>query len=121
MAKVTLQNGLMSLGARGKFGKPNKLGTHWLGWTELGEDNDRAGYYQYHWNQHAKYYNKSVFYWNPPHTTETALAWKAVFAIGVQAWKDLTDAERLVYNNLKYPKAQTGFTRFMSKYLKEQV
>jgi hypothetical protein len=119
MAKVTLQNGLLSLGARGKFGKPNEVGEIWCGWSELGDYNPRAGYYQYHWNQHAKYYNKSKFYWNPPHTTEVALAWKAVFASGVQAWKDLTDQERLDYNNLKYPSAQSGFNRFMTKYLKE--
>jgi hypothetical protein len=121
MAKVTLQNGLLSLGARGKFGKPNGLGEIWLGWSELGEDNIRAGYYQYHWNQRGKYFNKARFYWNPPHTTEAAIAWKTVFAGGVQAWKDLTDEERLAYNRLKYPTAQSGFTRFMSKYLKDHV
>lgn len=109
----------MSFGARGKFGLPNKLGTHWLGWTPLGEDNDRAGYYQYHWNQHKKYYNKSRFYWNPPHTTGPAVAWKNVFKAGVLAWHALTPEAKLAYNKLKYPPRQSGFNRHMTKYLKD--
>lgn len=119
MAKITLKNGLYSLGARGKFGKPNQLGEHWLGWTELGDYEPKAGYYQWHYNGFGYYWNRSKFYWNPKHTTEACVARNNIFADGVQAWKDLTDNERLYYNSLKYPYAQTGFTRFMSKYLKE--
>lgn len=119
MAKVTIQNGLMSLGARGKFGKPNGIGETFLGWSELGDDNPRAGYYQYHWNGYAKYYNRCKFWEHVIHTSELAMARKAIFRDGVNAWKALTDNEKLVYNRLKYPYAQTGFTRFMSKYLKE--
>lgn len=119
MAKVTLQNGLLSLGARGKFGKPNEVGETWCGWSELGDYNPRAGYYQYHWNQVGKYYNKAKFYWNPPHITDLAIAWKNIFKAGVIAWHALTDEERLAYNKIKYPFAQSGFNRFMTKYLNE--
>jgi hypothetical protein len=121
MAKVDAFSGLYSLQARGKFGKPNKLGTHWLGWTLLGDDCDKAGYYQHHWNQHQKYWNRSRFYWNPPHTTGPAMALKGIFANGVTAWKALTDEQKLYYNKLKYPARRSGFNRFMREYLKSHL
>ena len=120
MAKVTDKNGVFSLGVRGKLGKPNGLGETWLGWTELGEDNIRFGYYQYHWNGIGKYYNKAKFYWNPPHTTDKYIAWTTLFGQGVSDWHDLSDEDKLAYNELKYPPAQSGFNRFMSRYLKDR-
>ena len=49
------------------------------------------------------------------------LAQRALYSAGVLAWHGLTDEERLAYNNLKYPPAQTGFNRFMSRYLKTGI
>ena len=51
--------------------------------------------------------------------TAGRLAQRAIYSQGIQAWKYLTDEERIAYNELKYPLSQTGFNRFMSKYLKE--
>jgi hypothetical protein len=50
---------------------------------------------------------------------ENQKSWRAIFADGVQAWKDLTTGERLYYNSLRYPTGQSGFTRFMSKYMSD--
>ena len=110
----------MSLGARGKFGKPNEVGETWCGWSDLGDYQPRAGYYQYHWNGIGKYYNKCKFYWPAKHVSGPGYDWNIVFKNGVTAWHALTDNERLAYNELKYPPAQSGFNRFMSRYLKDR-
>lgn len=49
--------------------------------------------------------------------TEAQQNWRAIFANGVAEWHSLTAEEKLYYNRLKYPARQSGFTRFMSKYL----
>jgi hypothetical protein len=47
------------------------------------------------------------------------ISWQQVFANGVASWHDLTTAERLHYTMLRYPTGQSGFTRYMSEYLRE--
>jgi hypothetical protein len=47
------------------------------------------------------------------------ISWQQVFANGVASWHDLTTLQKLYYNRLRYPTGQSGFTRYMSKYLGE--
>lgn len=142
----------MCLELRGKFGKPTGIGAMWIGWNEIGDEQNLVGYFQRRrggiWTkifQNARIgyidiganqigsdefikkmsqrsHQKIVLlkhYWPKNTETEKRRAWRNIFADGVQAWKDLTTSERLYYNELKYPTGQSGFTRFMSKYLSE--
>jgi hypothetical protein len=47
------------------------------------------------------------------------IAWRDIFAGGVSTWHGLTTSEKQYYNTLKYPSRQSGFTRFMSKYMSD--
>lgn len=118
MAKVNAFTGLYSLQARGKYGEPNGFGLTKFGWSHFGVYNLKAGYYQLHRNPKTKHWIRAKHYWNPPHTTEKALAWKDKFRTGVSLWHALAPIEKLAYNKRRYPYAQSGFTRFMSEYLK---
>lgn len=118
MAKVTPTTGLFALQEWGKFGKPNGVGEFWAGWSELGDWEPRAGYYRRQWNGHVKCKSRMKFYFKIASGSEAETHRRDVFRDGVTAWHALTDSERLVYNNLKYPSAQSGFNRFMTKYLK---
>ena len=62
---------------------------------------------------------KMRHYWPTNKQTETQQNWRAVFANGVEEWHALTTEQKLYYNRLKHPARQSGFTRFMSKYLSE--
>jgi hypothetical protein len=118
MAKVTLKNGLLSMQGWGKFGKPNGVGEFWAGWSEFGDENEHAGYHKRQWNRHGKCRSLTKFFWPVVHITGPAIARKTAFRNGVTAWHALTDSERLVYNKKRYPFSQSGFNRYMSKYLK---
>lgn len=48
---------------------------------------------------------------------ENQQIWRGVFADGVAEWKLLTPTEKQYYNKLRNPARQSGFTRFMSRYL----
>ena len=135
---------------RGMLGRPNGLGSHWLGWSELGDTNFYSGIYQrrrkgrltrfdntsilglMHFGSNflgnGKLYSKNRdagrqiivkmrHYCGENPRTETQQTWRAVFANGVSEWHSLTTFEKEYYNKLKYPRGQSGFTRFMSKYL----
>lgn len=109
---------------------PNGLGEHILGWTQLGDVNKYSGYYQKRLCQETSYshtkakrkcikYIRCRPYWPRQNKTER---WHEVhnnFANGVSAWHALSTEQKMYYNNLKQPFSQTGFTRFMSQYLKE--
>lgn len=118
MAKVDWKNGLYSLNARGKYSDPNGFGLFKFGWSKLGYKNEKAGYYQRHWNGQKFNWIRAKHYWPENTETETRRAWRNKFAEGVAQWHLLAPAKKLYYNNLKYPTGQTGFTRFMSEYLK---
>lgn len=118
MAVVDWQKRIPALSYTGKLDEPNGLGLMILGWSHLGHLNDKAGYYQIRHMKKGRGIVKCRHYWNPPHTTEKALAWKAVFAQAVSAWQALDPEQKEVYNNMRYQKGQTGYSRFLTQYLK---
>lgn len=120
MAKVDAFSGLYSFQARGKYSEPNGLGFMKFGWSHFGYKNLKAGYYQRHWNGIKYNWIRARHYWNPPHTTDRAVYWKNCFAFGVANWHALAPDRKAYYNGLKYPTAQSGFTRFMTQYLKQR-
>ena len=118
MAKINAFQGLYSLQARVKYSRPNGLGLHRLGWTELGHHDEKAGDYQRHFNGVKYNWVRTRHRWPSPHNDEKTVARNNVFRNGVLAWQVLDAESKAYYNGLKYPSAQTGFTRFMTQYLK---
>lgn len=119
MSINTVKDGIPCLSIAGKYGLPNGLGEHILGWSQLGDVNKYSGYYQRRSSKKGTTFTRCRPYWNAPHTTQRAVEVKNNFATGVLAWHALSNEEKLYYNRLKTPWAQSGFTRFMSKYLRE--
>lgn len=91
------------------------LGLFGLGHGRLGND----VLYTKNQNMGGQIIVKMRHYWPTNTETETRRTWRNVFAAGVSAWHGLTTGEKLYYNTLKHPARQSGFTRFMSRYLSE--
>lgn len=121
MARIDFTNSPPALDIRGKFGQPNGFGEAVFGWSEYGDDNEFAGYYQLRRRPSGNYLVRMRPYWPTNTETEARRAWRNVFASGVSAWHSLTAETKQEYNKRKYPTGQSGFTRFMSEYLKEHA
>ena len=106
-----------SLRVRGKLGFSAGVGFARCGYSRAGCSKDFGGYYQIRHRKRGTFVTRLRYYKPPNAQTETQQTWRSVFADGVQAWKDLTTEDKIFYNSLKYPRGQSGFTRFMSKYL----
>jgi len=91
------------------------LGLMKLGWNRLGDDRVRYELKR----KSSQFCIRTKHYWPKNPQTETQQTWRAIFSAGVTAWHALTASEKLYYNRLKFPERQSGFTRFMSKYLSE--
>ena len=105
---------------RGKIGKPFGL-PYWLGWSELGETREVFGRYQVRTTGTRKTVTRIRHHWPADNPTTRQIEVRAIFADGVQAWHSLTSTEKAVYNDARYPLGQSGFTRHMTKYLKENL
>ena len=118
MVVVTPESGLFSYNTRGRMGKPNGLGVMFLGWNDLGLDDDRCGTYQKHRTKKNKVTVKLWQNW-PTNNKKTAQqAWRDVFKAGMLAWASLTPAEQWDYNHDRRAKHMTGKNLFLRKYLK---
>ena len=143
-----------ALQVRGKIGKPNGVGEHILGWTELGDIFRPAGIYhtrrrgkrrpqgdtsilgimrlgnnylgiktQYRINRDAgRQMSVKMKHYVPtnPRTTKQQ-TWRDNFRQGVTMWHSLTTKDKEHYNKLRYPERQSGFSRFMSRYLGKRL
>lgn len=108
-----------SVEIRGTIGRPVGLGFFALGISWLGDSNHFAGVYQKRPRKTGQIFVKMRHYYPPDTPTINKENWRAFFASGVEAWHALTPAEKLAYNRRKTPSRQSGFTRFMSEYLRE--
>lgn len=118
MAVINAFDGLLSLQFNQKFGLPNGFGLAQCGWSEFGDDNPRAGYYQTRPRPKGRILVKMRHYWpiqNPGSAEQTR---RAYFASGVASWQALAPVEKQLYNDLKYPEGQSGFNRFMSYWMR---
>ncbi len=119
MALVTEKTGLHSDSYTGKFGEPDGYGHAIFARSRYGLNMIQAGVYQRQMGKKGKVLSRHRDNWPTNNRLENQQAWRAIFRNGKQAW-DLLDSEtKQEYNNMRYPPKQSGFNRFMSKYLKE--
>lgn len=50
--------------------------------------------------------------------TERQTFWQEYYAKGVNEWQNLTDEQKDIYNNKRYPPRLFGYHRFLQAYLK---
>ena len=118
MAVVNAFDGLLSLSFNQKFGLPNGYGLAQFGWSEFGNDNERAGYYQTRPRPKGRILVKMRHYWPVQNPGSAEQDRRAYFAAGVASWQALDAAEKQLYNDLKYPTGRSGFNRYMSYWMR---
>lgn len=104
-----------------KVGKPNGFGEIRFGWSEFGDSDSMAGYYQRRHTRSGIKICRMRHYWPRQNPGPAEAARRANFAAGVAAWKALPDETKEMYNNTEYPVGQSGFNRYMSKWMKGQL
>lgn len=118
MGIVTPIEALVSVRSIQKFGLPNRFGWVRFGWSQFGDSNPYAGYYQTRKGKKGRILVKMKPYWPPQNPGLAEQARRTLFANGVAAWKLLDADSKAYYNKLQYPKAQSGFNRFMSLWVR---
>lgn len=101
----------------GKLGRPWGL-PYWLGWTLLGGPIVEVGYYQRRHRKRGRMISLARHYWPVYQNSVATQAVRDKFRDGVTAWHALTLSQKKFYNDKVYPVAGTGFTRFMSEWLR---
>ncbi len=107
----------VALTMRGKLGTPWGL-PYWLGWTQVGGPVLFSGDFQVRHRKRGRMITLDRHHWPKRITTVAAMANKNKFKNGVLAWHALTLGQKKFYNDKTYPVAATGFTRFMSEYMR---
>jgi hypothetical protein len=118
MVVVTINQGLLSDDFRGKFGEPVFFGGAIFGKSRWGDNEHRAGVYQKQMGAKKKVLSLHRDNFPTNNRTENQQAWRAVFHDGKIAWDALDTETKQEYNSMRYLPGQSGFNRFMSKYLK---
>lgn len=117
MVVVSNEKVVLGMQPRGRFGYSAGVGFARCGRSKCGSSKLYGGIYHKRYSNKGQVFSRMRYYATPNPQTETQQTWRAVFANGVQEWHSLTTLEKEYYNKLKYPRGQSGFTRFMSKYL----
>jgi hypothetical protein len=119
MVKVDALNTPIATMLRGRFGYSAGVGFARCGYSKFGCSKEYGGIYHKRMSKNGRVISRMRYYATPNPQTEAQQNWRGVFANGVEEWHALTTSEKIYYNTLKYPTGQSGFTRFMSKYLSE--
>lgn len=129
MPFVTPLEGIPALRKQRKLGRPNMLGWHTLGFSELGDTNIFSAVYQMRrrrlnfWTRllqltgnNENFMQKMSWPSNPQ--TEIQQANRAKFATALLAWQALTLEEKRGYNESAAKENRRGYDVFMSQWLK---
>ena len=108
------------LARMGKIGSPVGL-PYWLSWSIVGDNRWQNGRYQLRKGKNGLMTVQYRHFWNRDNPTTTQLAIRATFRDGVAEWHSLTPTQKKVYNDMRYPYGQSGFTRHMTEYLKAHL
>lgn len=108
---------LLSCVARQKFGKPNGLGGSFLGWTDLGDDNQFAGIYSslvIDGQRHQRFF---PFYEYVITHTPAQNALRSKFAVAISAWQALGSTEKEKYKKRAIGRHMSGYNLFIREYM----
>lgn len=112
---------LMSLGVSGAFGWTCGFGATRFGFNRLGYYSEFSGIYQRKRSKKGWVMSREIHYRTKNPKTEKQQAWRAVFASGLLAWRDLTDSQKLILSNQGRKLCMTGFNLFQSRYLRNHL
>lgn len=118
MAIVSLMDEVKVIEIRGKLGRPNELGCVWCGWSECGEYNPLAGYYQKRKNARSQYFVRMRHFITSNPQTPAQQANRSKFSLAVAAWQSKTDEEKRYWRGLKRPRGMSGYNRFLREYMR---
>lgn len=104
-----------------RFGLPNGYGQLIAGWGKYGYFNPYAGYYQRRRGVKGEIIVRTKFYKPQNPDSEAQLLARAKWASGVSAWHGLDESQKQFYRDLQYPTHQSGFNRFMARYMKDEI
>ena len=116
--RVTGTSKLLSLDARGKFGRSGGFGRIAFGYTYLGFYSWYAGIYQKRYFYGEPYLSKSKFYRPINPQTLKQQNWRFVCSYGVYLWQNLDLELKNKYNERAKKKKMSGYNLFISEWLK---
>ena len=119
MAIVREQTGLHADRFTGKFGEPVYFGGAIFGKSMWGDNNFRAGVYQYQPGKKGKVCSLHRDNYPTISYSVGALRRREMMRNGMLAWQALDSETKREYNNRKYPAGMTGHNRFLKEYLLE--
>lgn len=118
MVILTPNQGLISDGFWGRFGRPSGFGAYVFGDNRFGEYSTITGVYQKHLTKRGKKFNLHRDNWptNPRSVAQTAR--RNLFKSAITAWHALDSETQQEYNRRVYPPGQHGVCRFISEYMR---
>lgn len=109
---------LLSIDARGSFGRSGAFGRIAFGFTWLGYYSWYAGIYQKKYYYGKPYISRQKFYRPTNPRTDKQQSWRAVCAYGWVLWNSLTDEQKKEYYEKAKVRRISGPNLFMSLWLK---
>lgn len=120
MAIVNFKDMLGCIQLRGRVGLPCCLGSYWLGYSELGDDNPLAGIYQKRKGAKRQICVRMVHYFPDEGHTAVQIDNRLFFKYICQTWHALTEEERNHYRQMWIKAGWSGYNNYLSIYLYER-
>jgi hypothetical protein len=108
---------LLSGIARQKFGLPNSLGEMFLGWTELGDDNQFSGIYSSVVVDGIRHQRFFPFYDYTITSTALQIAQRTKFLNAIVAWQALGSTEKALYKDKAIGRHMSGYNLFIREFM----
>jgi hypothetical protein len=118
MVILTPNQGLISDGVWGRFGRPSGFGAYVFGDNRFGEFSMLNGVYQKHVTKRGKKFNLHRDNWPHNPRTEAQTVRRNLFKQAIIAWHELDSERQQEYTDRVYPPGQHGVNRFISEYMK---
>lgn len=118
MVVVNLEDKARSLEIRGKYGAPCGLGELYLGWSRVGELDEKSGIYQKRPRKSGQIFVRMKHYiMNNPRTVNQQ-AQRTKMANAILAWRGLSFDEQISWNRKNFPAHMSGYNRFLRDFLR---
>lgn len=116
--RVTGTSKLLSIDARGKFGRSGGFGRIAFGYNFFGFYSWYAGIYQKRYFYGEPYLSKSKFYRPTNPKTLVQMNWRYTYSWGIYLWQNLDLKTKKSYNKRALKKKMSGYNLFISEWLK---